>query len=155
MSDNLPEISCDKCANIKNLILASRSDATPNYATLHLLISTIYDLITERNDERENSPDFYAKDSCILASIIIALNCDSFGRLHGKAAITFSYDNPANRVIVLDPTLISDRVAGNFLAIIAALNSAKTVGIKSIRYCVRCNSDIDAPLHFQCRCVYL
>ena len=66
MSDNSPEISCDKCNDIKNLILASRSEATPNYATLHLLISTIYDLITEKSDEREKSPDFYAKDSCIL-----------------------------------------------------------------------------------------
>ena len=133
MSDNTPEILCDKCKDIKNLILASQSDVSPNYTTLRLLVSTIYDLITEQSDEREKSPDFYAKDSCILSVILISLNTDSFGRLHGRATFTFSTDNPANKVIVLDPTLISDRIAGNFLAVIASLNIAKALGIKSIR----------------------
>ena len=138
MSNDNPQLSCEKCKDIKELILASQSDVSPNYTSLSLLISTIKDLIIEPADVREKQPDFYAKDNYILVVNLISLSTDSLGRLRGKASCTFSTDNASNRVIDLDPSLISDRVSANLLAVISTLDIAKSLGIKSIRFCVRC-----------------
>ena len=137
MSTDISELSCERCKDIKELILASQSDVSPNYTSLSLLISTIKDLIIEPVDEREKNPDFYAKDNYILVVNLISLSTDSLGRLRGKASCTFATANAANKVIELDPSLISDRVAANLLAVTSTLGIAKSLGIKSIRYCVR------------------
>ena len=140
-----PQSTCEKCKDIKELILASQSVVSPSYSNLNLLISTIKDLIIEPDDPREKQPDFYAKDGYILVVNLISLSSDSLGRLRGKATCTFSTDNLANRVVDLDPTLISDRVSANILAVISTLDNAKSLGIKALRsfvcagLCTMCN----------------
>ena len=131
-----PQITCEKCKDIKELILASQSVVSPSYSNLNLLISTIKDLIIDPADSREKQPDFYAKDGYILVVNLISLSSDSLGRLRGKATCTFSTDNVANRVVDLDPSLISDRVSANILAVITTLDVAKSLGIKAIRFFV-------------------
>ena len=141
-----PQITCEKCKDIKELILSSQSVVSPSYSNLNLLISTIKDLIIEPDDPREKQPDFYAKDGYILVVNLISLSSDSLGRFRGKSTCTFSTDNLANRVVDLDPTLISDRVSANILAVISTLDNAKSLGIKALRsfvcagLCTVCNS---------------
>ena len=137
MSNDNPHLACEKCNDIKELILANQSDVSPDYASLNLLISTIKDLIIEPADVRERQPDFYAKDNYILVVNLISLTTDSLGRLRGKATCTFSTDNASNRVIDLDPSLISDRVSANLLAVISTLDIARSLGIKALRFCMR------------------
>ena len=77
----------------------------------------------------ENTPNFFSFENRILIITTYQLHSNNLGRTQIKLGIAYSEENPANRILKIDPQIASDRIGAALAASSLALSTAQELGV--------------------------